>query len=103
MFAVFTTLTEDEPIASAEPLSRPGWRRPWLARTAVLPAIAMVLAGSMVLRAMMPHTIRPCVAITTAVASASGSLARGLSGSLARSPAGSLARGPGCAAYATKR
>ena len=110
MFAVFTTLTEGEPAAS-ETLSRPGRRLPWLAKTVTLLATAAVLAGSMVLGAMMPQTTRPCVAVTTAVASAAGGLAHGPSGGLehgpvgglARGPVGSLARGPGCAAYATRR
>ena len=95
MFAVFTTLTEGEPAASAETLSRPGRRLPWLAKTVTLLTMAAVLAGGMVLVAMMPQTIRPCAAVTTAVASAARSLARG--------PSGGLARGPGCAAYATRR
>ena len=103
MFAIFTTLTEGEPAASAEPLSRSGWRRPCLAKTVTLLTIAATLAGSMVLGALMPRTIRSCVAVTTAVASAAGSVARGQAGSLAHDPVGSLARGPGCAAYATRR
>jgi hypothetical protein len=102
-FAIFTALTEGEPAASAEPLSRPGWRRPWLAKTVTLLTIAAALAGSMVLGALMPQTIRSCVAVTTAVASASGSLARGQAGGMAHGLVGSLARGPGCAAYPTRR
>lgn len=95
MFAMFTTLARGEPAASAEPLPRPGWRRPWLARAVTLLAIAVVLAGSMVLSATLRPGFRPCVAVTTVAASAVGSPAR--------DPSGSLARGPGCATYATRR
>jgi hypothetical protein len=95
MFAVFTTLTKGEPAGSAEPLPRPGWRPPWLAKAAALLAIAAVLAGSMVLGAMMRQMVRPCASVTTAVASAAGSPVHYSSGA--------AARGPVCAAYPAKR
>ena len=95
MFAMFTTLTKDEPAGRAEPLSRPGWRRPWLAKTITVVAIAAVLAGSMVLGAMLPQAIRPCVAVTTAAASTAVSPVH--------DPSVHTARGPACAAYSTRR
>jgi hypothetical protein len=95
MFAVFTTLTKGEPVGSAEPLSRPGWRPPWPAKAVTLLAIAVVLAGSMVLGAMMPQMVRPCASVMSAVASAAGSPVHHSSGA--------AARGPVCAAYPAKR
>jgi hypothetical protein len=95
MFAVFTTLTNGEPASRAEPLSRPGWRPPWLARAVTLLAIAAVLAGAVVLGAMLPQMVRPCVPVTTAAASAAGSPVHHSSGT--------TARGPVCAAYPTRR
>src|SRR5215471_6393739 len=94
MFAVFTTLTKGEPAGSAEPLPQPGWRRPWLPKAVTLLAVAAVLAGSMVLAAMMPQVVRPCV-VRAAVASAAG-------GSVHYSP-GTTTRGPVCTAYPTRR
>jgi len=99
MFAVFTTLTKGEPAASAEPLPGSGWRRPWLAKAVTALAVAAALAGSMVLGAMMPQVIRPCVAATTSVASPAASQARYLPGTPVHGPA----RGPACAAYSTRR
>ena len=95
MFAVFTTLTKGEPAGSAEPLSQPGRRPPWLAKAVTLLAIAAVLAGSMVIGAMMPQMVRPCASVMTAVVSAAGSPVHHSSGA--------AARGPVCAAYPAKR